>query len=256
MINETNTKDPIIRQYTLMIGSIFSESWHKVKGVKGTFIGSYLILILFELLIIGAGAIINYALLGSSDNLVNIVMNVYTIIMFLVMLPLVGGLILLGIYRAASRPIQIKMLFTDYERRFYRLSLLYLLLVAFYAITFFIIFFIAGLIATLTSIDPVLITITLTTVLMVASMAYFVMSLPLLLDRKNMGIIQSIKLSCKAVHHHFFKILAIIISCIFITFLSAIPFGIGLIWSIPWTTTAYGILYRELFNVELMPQSD
>ncbi len=256
MITDTNTKDPIIRQNTLMIGSIFSESWHKVKGVKGTFIGAYLVLILFEFLFLGTANIIDYVWPTPSNTFVNIIKIIYPIAMFLVMLPLVNGIFLLGIHRAASRPIQIKMLFANYGRRFYRILLLYILLLAFYAITFFIILFIAKLIAALTSINPGFITITLMTILLITSMVYFFMALLLLLDRENIGVIQSLKLSFKAAHHHFFKILIIIIACVLITVISVIPFGIGLIWSIPWTMIAYGVLYRELFNAESLPQAD
>jgi len=79
---------------------------------------------------------------------------------------------------------------------------------------------------------------------------FLIMTIPILVEKPNVSVIQAFKMSISAIKPHFIKIFALIIATILILFVSTIPFGIGLIWSLPWAAVIYGILYRELIGVE------
>jgi hypothetical protein len=72
----------------------------------------------------------------------------------------------------------------------------------------------------------------------------------LLIVEKNFRILQALSVSFRGFTRHGFKIIALHIVMGFIFLLSAIPFFIGLIWSIPLLLNVYGILYRTIFGIE------
>jgi uncharacterized membrane protein len=59
--------------------------------------------------------------------------------------------------------------------------------------------------------------------------------------------------SRKSIFHHIFKILGLLVVFAIVVLISAIPFGIGLIWAIPaMHIGTYGLLYRIICDdVEL-----
>jgi hypothetical protein len=52
------------------------------------------------------------------------------------------------------------------------------------------------------------------------------------------------------VTRQWFSVAGVLLAMAIITALSAIPFGLGLIWTLPMGITTVGVLYRELFGVQ------
>ncbi len=67
---------------------------------------------------------------------------------------------------------------------------------------------------------------------------------------RNLGIWNSLEASRKAVTHRWFSIFWMFILLSILVVISALPLGIGLIWTLPMIFMAIGILYRDIFGVE------
>ncbi|MEA1920909.1 MAG: hypothetical protein U9N52_13795 [Campylobacterota bacterium] len=72
-------------------------------------------------------------------------------------------------------------------------------------------------------------------------------TLPLMAD-KNLGIWEAMERSRRTVHKRWFKFFGLDISLFIIVIISAIPFGIGLIWTIPLAFITHALLYHHLFD--------
>ena len=77
----------------------------------------------------------------------------------------------------------------------------------------------------------------------------YLFTYPLMID-KQMSPWQAMETSRKAVHKVWWKILGLYFVVGLICALSAIPFGIGLIWTMPFTVVLYGVVYKALFSTE------
>lgn len=76
----------------------------------------------------------------------------------------------------------------------------------------------------------------------------YLFTLPLIAD-KGLKIWDAMELSRKAVFSHFFSIIILYILLAIVMILSAIPLGIGMIWTMPMFFIAfYGLLYRVIFD--------
>lgn len=75
----------------------------------------------------------------------------------------------------------------------------------------------------------------------------YIFTLPLVAD-KSLGAWEAMELSRKVVMNHFFKIFILIILLGIIMGISAIPLGIGMIWTIPMMHIADALLYRIFFD--------
>ena len=58
---------------------------------------------------------------------------------------------------------------------------------------------------------------------------------------------QAMETSRKVIHKIWWKMFGLYLGVGLITFLAAIPLGIGLIWCVPWSFVLMGVLYRVLF---------
>ncbi len=74
-------------------------------------------------------------------------------------------------------------------------------------------------------------------------------ALPLVVE-KNLNVWQALEASRKAVTHVWFKVFGLFLLLGLICVLAIIPLGIGLIWALPLTMIAYGVVYRNIFGVE------
>ena len=77
------------------------------------------------------------------------------------------------------------------------------------------------------------------------SVAYLFV-LPLLVQRE-LGMLDALEVSRKAITHRWFTVLGILLALALINVIGAIPLGIGLIWTIPWTMLAMGVMYQRIF---------
>lgn len=75
----------------------------------------------------------------------------------------------------------------------------------------------------------------------------YLFTIPLIID-KQMSPWQAMETSRKAVHKVWWKILGLYFVVGLICIISAIPFGIGLIWTMPLAVVLYGVVYNALFG--------
>ncbi|MCI5150234.1 MAG: hypothetical protein D3916_12750 [Candidatus Electrothrix sp. MAN1_4] len=75
------------------------------------------------------------------------------------------------------------------------------------------------------------------------------LTIPLIME-KGLGPWEAMEASRKAIHHHWFQIFGLYLIMGLIFMVSAIPLGIGLIWTMPMGSIVLGIVYRTVFGVE------
>jgi len=76
----------------------------------------------------------------------------------------------------------------------------------------------------------------------------YLLAIPLVVER-GLAPWQALETSRKAISQHWFKVFGLFLLLGLITLVSAIPLGIGLVWSIPLFVIAMGVLYRTIFGV-------
>ncbi len=81
----------------------------------------------------------------------------------------------------------------------------------------------------------------------------YMLAIPLVVER-GLTPWQALEASRKAITQHWFKVFGLFLLLGLITAISAIPLGIGLVWTIPLFVIAMGVLYRTIFGVLPAPQ--
>jgi uncharacterized membrane protein len=193
---------------------VLKEGFRRSDGVKWTFMGSILSLLLIQFII----ALVLLFIEPGFKDFLNLLVSILT-------LPISVGILLLGVFRAREAEITIGQVF-NYFPQFPYLLLGYILITIF-TVLGFIALVIPGI---------------------YLSVAY-IYSLSLIADKK-LPVWQAMELSRKTVTKQWFKFFGLGIVSFFFILLSAIPFGIGLIWSIPTVYITYGLLYHRLFDEE------
>lgn len=210
----------IAGNYDFAIGEVLSEAWEKTNGSKGTIWLSFL----FYFLIAIAFAVIRLILTGSIEATTSATSAILQIIESIAIIPFFAGLYLIGAKLAARVPTSANEVFAYYEK---------ILPIVGTAFLSFILIFIGFILLILPGIY-----------LSVA----FAFAIPLAAD-KNLSPWQALETSRKAVSHHWFKFFGLGLVVIVIYILSAIPLGIGLIWSLPLLFLVYGVLYLRVFGL-------
>lgn len=249
----------IAMPYQFTVGSVISESWKRVKGVKGTYWGATFLYFLIYFGITGLGLLAAYLYAGSLDeNLmpVKVINNITSLIATLVSLPLPIGLGYMALRRSMNLPIKATLLFKGYS--FYWKILGALILI--YLITGLMIFATLSLTALIvgilkTSVSHALLFYISIAIPVVGGLftlyVFFALSYaPLLIVEKKFGIFQALKTSFLAFKQHGLKIIGTWICLIIIYFISIIPLFLGLIWTLPLMYNVIGVLYRIQFGVE------
>ncbi|EKD72051.1 MAG: hypothetical protein ACD_46C00023G0005 [uncultured bacterium] len=148
--------------------------------------------------------------------------------------PMFAGILMMGVYVNNNLPIKIDMLF-HYYRFIFKLGLAYILFALFLLIpiTLFLIFIKV-----------------ITFIIMIIFVPYIVVSysmfIPLIIENK-LGIWQALETSRKVITKQWFNVFGFYICLFCIIVISALPIGIGLIWSLPFAFISYGNLYNKLF---------
>jgi len=198
--------------YTFSITGVLKEAFNRSNGVKGTFIASLFLYFLIQLTI----AFILISLIPQITDYLNLIVSMLT-------LPIAVGIILLGITHARGQTITFKQIFSYFGS--YPFLLLAYILVTLFTIVGFIALVIPGI---------------------YLSVAY-IYTLPLIVD-KNLDVWNAMELSRKTITQQWFRFFGLGIVSFFFVLISAIPFGIGLIWTLPTVYIAYGLLYHRLFD--------
>lgn len=229
----------------LPVGDTISGAWQKVSGTKGSVWGAILVMVLIVLLC-GLFQFLANTISPNAGKVVNLVIQ---IIVFLLEM----GLVYIGIQRALDRPVDYRLMFRTFDFAIairaiglYILQSLILLVPAVIMIAGGILFYttqeadrtpaIIGL-SGLLFIIGFIVTIYLY-VRMWLAMAF-------VLDQGT-GPWDAIKKSFCATKSNIWNLIGISIFMSLIIIVSAIPLGIGLIWTIPLGVIVYGEVYRRL----------
>ncbi len=219
------TESPEAGDYNFNFTDVLSEAWTRTNGLKGSFWAAGGIVFLAMLVlgaVIGGGAV----LLGNEGSGASMLMPlILQLVIMAVMYPFMAGIIMLGIQRSVDMPLSYKSVFGYFS---YILPLIGVAVLMSVLITVgFLLLIIPGI---------------------YLSLAYM-FAVPLIVV-KNLGVWDAMETSRKAVTSHWFKIFFLFLIMGIIFMISAIPFGIGLIWTYPMMIAMMGVMYRDIFGVE------
>ena len=79
----------------------------------------------------------------------------------------------------------------------------------------------------------------------------YMLALPLLVD-KQLGIWEALETSRKAITPCWFRVVGLSLISAVVVAVSAIPLGIGLIWTLPFLGLVMAIVYRDLVGVSAL----
>ena len=236
--------DALTRGYNFSIGDLLGESWRRTKGTKGLIIGGFVVfyaaifalvnvLSLF-LTVVGVAGIAGMGLLGDSEAAGGMAMGALvaffigsialSFVATAVCYPLLAGVNMLGIRRAADQPLRFNEVFSHFGRTF-QVVVCVLLSTVLICIGYFL-FVLPGI---------------------YLSIAYM-LAIPLVVER-GLSPWAALEVSRKAITQHWFKIFGLFLLLALIMLVSAIPLGIGMVWTLPLAIISVGVLYRSIFGV-------
>jgi len=213
--------------YELSIGSVLSEAWEKTSGVKWPFQLAFLYYFLVFIGIVIVLSIVTGTLMAiSQDPSMGVFIQVVLQIgINLIGLPMIMGVVIMGIKRSVDVPISAGSVFNYFSKMlplFATMILIYIM---------------------------VLIGLFLLVIPGIYLMFAYYMAMPLVVE-KGMSPWQAMEVSRKAITHRWFSVFFLLMIMGIILTISMIPLGIGLIWTLPMMMIAYGIMYRNMFGVE------
>lgn len=219
-------EEALSRGYDFSIGQLISEAWLLVRGTKGIIIAGFVVF--YVAMFIASfiiGAVLNVFSIFS-ENIVLIIAAQFltTILASAVTYPFLAGLSMVGIRRAAGQPFSFNDIFSYFGRALPLLITAIVMMILVYI--GFILLIIPGL---------------------YLSVAYM-LAMQLVVER-GLSPWQALETSRKAISQHWFKCFGLFLLLGLIVIISAIPLGIGMVWSIPLFVIACGVLYRTIFGV-------
>ncbi len=222
--------------YQLPISDTLRTAWEKTHGAKKTFWAA--IGITFAIMLC-LGFI-----QGIVDN--SVVRLIIRVISYFLQL----GLLYIGITRAREATIQYQLLFKAFSLdQAFRIIGLYLLELVIF-IPPAILAFLGGFIAPQSFPGATALSIVLIAVaafLAITLAIRLMLAIGLVLDQ-NLNPWPAIKMSFVSTKGNELRILALILIQLVIVVISAIPFGLGLIWTLPFSLITYGIIYKRLVS--------
>lgn len=208
-------------EYDFEIGDVMSEAWTLTNGFKGTFWGGAVVAYFLMFAALFSGAFVLGMIVGPEPNFVlGILVNV---LIMAAIAPLILGMLMLGIRRACGQPVSFGVVFGYFDKLAPAAGAYVLVTLMTYAGLLFLI--LPGI---------------------YLALAYG-MTLPLIADQ-GLPIWQAMETSRKALTHKWFRLFGLYLVVGLVLGLSAIPLGIGLIWTGPWAMLVLGVLYRRIFG--------
>lgn len=227
---------------TLPIGDTISAAWSKIYGAKASFWAAFIVSYLISLGLTLLSSICMHIMFP-----LGILVAITAVCIFIL---LQIGLYYMGILRADNQPINYKQIYFPLSAAM-RLNMLGLILVQ------SLIMLIPGMIAyfatyLMNQADQHSFFALIAVALYVASLLlgiYLILGMLLAMGYvliKNMTPIEALTNSYKHAQAHLFELFVIYIIFSIIYFLLGLPFGIGLIWGIPFSYVLYGEIFLRL----------
>ncbi|HEX7645637.1 MAG TPA: YciC family protein [Noviherbaspirillum sp.] len=197
------------------ISAALSEAWAKTHGNKGTI---WLAFGLYMLVVIPISLVLQHFLKEGmfADGMRFVVTNSVDV-------ALAAGMWMLGVKLASGVRAEAKEVYA-YIEYFPRLLATYMLMNVL-VVAGFLLLILPGI---------------------YLAIAYSASSI-LIVDKK-LGIWEALETSRKALTHCWFRVFFLALAYLLIMILSALPLGIGLIWTLPMGVVLKGIVYREVFG--------
>jgi hypothetical protein len=219
-------ENAVAGRYDFEIGEVMSEAWGLVKGFKGTYWAAAILLYIMMMVCFFIWTRISIAIFGPParpPSGIAIGPLVFNGLLGCFMGPLFVGMFALVVKRAAGMQVS------------FRTAFAYLGKVP--------VLFVSGL---LTCVMTYLGLAVLVIPGIYLGLAYS-MTVPLIAFN-DLGAWQAMEISRKALTHKWFRVFGLHLVVAIVLCLSALPFGIPLIWTIPWSTLVIGVLYRRIFG--------
>ncbi len=215
-------------RYGFTIGDLLKEAWAKTTGAKATVWAASAVMYLALLVLFTCGA---FLLPSQGDqpggmNLAGILADVlFQLISNAVSVIFMAGLIFIGIRKVAGETIGWKMIFEGFP--------------------------VAGKLIVAALLQTLLVGIGFLLLILpgIYLLVGYAMTVPLIVDRK-MSPWQAMETSRKAIHGEWWKIFGLFLVVGLIFMVSALPLGLGLIWTWPMFVVLGGLVYRALFGIE------
>lgn len=201
-------------------GQALSEAWDLTRGVKAPIWGGLLITYGVSLMLIKVLTALT-AITGAGEGaLLNVIGRMISSALSVLF---TAGLMFMGIKRATGREVVWKDVFSGFD--------------------------VTGkvLIASLLQGVLVLIGFMLLVLPGIYLMMGYMLTLPLIIDKK-MSPWQAMETSRKAIHTVWWKVFGLYFIILLVVGISAIPLGIGLIWTAPMSVILCGVVYAYLFT--------
>lgn len=228
------------RRYNFAIFDLLGEAWRKTKGTKGLIWGGFFALVgvmiglqfaLYLLtLILGVGAFGLASLAGGAGFAVAGVAGLALLFILsalatmAISYPFIAGFNMIGIRQAAGQPLRFAEIFSHFNRTLPLLG--------------------AGILMTIVTVIGFALFVLPGIYLSIALM----LTIPLVVERK-LSPWQAMMASCKAINQHWFKVFFLFVTMNIVVWISMLPLGIGLIWTLPMFIVMIGVLYNRIFGV-------
>lgn len=217
----------ITGDYEFTISTIIKEGWQKTKGAKWAIHLAFFLyfLVAIAFLILAQVAMATFIKGTNSPDLLLAFTIGQQLLLNLILLPIIIGIFILGIKRSVNAPLESTSIF-DYFNKMGQLLITMILVYILIAIGF-VLLIVPGI---------------------YLSVAYF-MAMPLVVE-KGLSPWQAMEVSRKAITKRWFSFFFLGLLLGLILLVSTIPFGLGLIWTMPMMFICYGVVYRNMFGVE------
>ncbi len=211
-----------MRDYDFNIIDVLKEGYRGINGVKTQFLVAFSIYVLIAILVQIVLGLIFPQGTDEAPNLLN--QQIAGILSYPVLMPIMAGIMMMAIRYSKGENVDYRSIFNY----FYMTGKLAL----------------AGIIIYLFTAIGMVLLILPGIYLAIA----YIFTIPLIID-KDMEVWEAMEFSRKMVTKHWFKVAGVVVLLTLIMFISAIPFGVGLIWTIPLMFfTLYGLVYHIIFD--------
>lgn len=200
------------------VGRILRQAWELTAGVKGQIWGgllvTYGVTMLLAGILIGLVALLGLNPEGLVGTLFDLANSAFSAIF-------TAGLMLMGVHRVLGEPVVWTDVFAGFPK--------------------------AGQLVVAALLQMILVGIGLMLLVLpgIYLMVGYMMTFPLML-RQGLAPWQAMETSRKAIHRVWWKMFGLSVLMMLICAISAIPFGIGLIWTLPLAVVLSGVIYCTL----------
>ncbi|MFN2354407.1 MAG: hypothetical protein ABR512_07775 [Desulfopila sp.] len=205
--------------------TLLNDAWRYSKGVKSSLWGALIVMHLVLIVLGGAVALLAPPLFSGSVPLAAVAAEgaLQVLLSFLSFL-FTAGILMIAVNKIGQRYFNWKMVFVGFRRLGVLLQLF--VLQSIMLVVGFVLFILPGI---------------------YLSVAY-ILAIPLIFLR-GLGPWQALEISRQAVHKRWWTVFFAIIAMSVLMGISAIPAGLGLIWTVPMFVVMVGVLYYHFFGM-------